>query len=150
MYEHAHLWLSPCCWWRCVTQRRCGSIHSDVRSQLCLLVYTTNTALVHIFISYFCGMNTLLHQNDINRKLAILLLEVNLWADFGVWRPVLKSDYECNCQSKAWAPAEIFPEGGKITDTLKSRHVFGASYKKSTIFGAPKAQTKIFAFFRAF
>ena len=38
----------------------------------------------------------------------------------------------------AWAPAEIFPEGGKITDTLKSRHVFGA----------PKAQTEILPFFR--
>ena len=34
----------------------------------------------------------------------------------------------------AWAPAENFPEGGKITDALKSRHVFGAPYKKSTIF----------------
>ena len=35
---------------------------------------------------------------------------------------------------KSWAPAEIFPEGGKITDILKSRHAFGAPYKKSTIF----------------
>ena len=39
---------------------------------------------------------------------------------------------------RPWAPAEIFPEGGKITDTLKSRHVFGAPYKRST---------KFFAFF---
>ena len=34
----------------------------------------------------------------------------------------------------AWAPAEIFPEGGKITEVLKSWHVFGEPYKKSTIF----------------
>ena len=33
-----------------------------------------------------------------------------------------------------WAPAEIFPEGGKTTDTIKSWHDFGAPYKKSTIF----------------
>ena len=50
----------------------------------------------------------------------------------------------------SWAPAEIFPEGGKITDTLKRRHVFGAPYKKSTFFGAPKAQTKILRFSRRF
>ena len=47
-----------------------------------------------------------------------------------------------------WAPLEIFPEGGKITDTLNSRHVFGVPYKHRPFFGAPKAQTKIFALFR--
>ena len=47
-----------------------------------------------------------------------------------------------------WAPVEIFPEGGKITDTLNSRHVFGVLYKNRPFFGPPKAQTKIFALLR--
>ena len=56
-----------------------------------------------------------------------------------------------------WAPAEIFPEGGKVTDTLKSRHVFGAPYKKIDHFWerqnigylvrAPKARAKILGYF---
>ena len=61
-----------------------------------------------------------------------------------MWHP----DDDVPGELAPWAPAEIFPEGGKITDTSKIRHVFGAPYKKSTFFGAPKAQTKMFAFFR--
>ena len=44
------------------------------------------------------------------------------------------NELESSLHVYSWAPAEIFPEGGKITDTLKSPHVFGAPYKKSTLF----------------
>ena len=47
----------------------------------------------------------------------------------------------------AWAPAEIFPEGGKLTDTIKSRHVFGAPYKKSTIFQRAEGANEMFCVF---
>ena len=55
----------------------------------------------------------------------------------------------CYCEScsllsryyaAAWAPAGIFPEGGKTARTDKN----------DLFFGAPKAQTKIFAIFSAF
>ena len=50
-----------------------------------------------------------------------------------------------------WAPAEIFPEGGKITDTLKSRHVFGAPYRKLTVYQrAEGANEKFCVFSRRF
>ena len=48
-----------------------------------------------------------------------------------------------------WAPAEIFPEGGKIIDTLKSRHVFGAPYQKSTIFWRAEGANENFCVFIA-
>ena len=50
--------------------------------------------------------------------------------------------------TQTWAPAEIFPEGGKITDNLKSRHVFGAPYKKSTIFRRAEGANEKFCVFR--
>ena len=41
---------------------------------------------------------------------------------------------------QSWAPAGIFPEGGKAAWTDKN----------DLFFGAPKARTKTFAFFRRF
>ena len=49
-----------------------------------------------------------------------------------------------------WAPAEICPEGGGIIDTLKSRQVFGAPHKKSTIFLRAQGANENFCFFREF
>ena len=88
-----------------------------------------------VVISWLCGEN--FRVNAITRFCKITLEDY-----------VLLSYRHKHWLRLAWAPAEIFPEGGKITDTLKSRHVFGALYTKSTLFRAPKAQTKIFAFFR--
>ena len=50
-----------------------------------------------------------------------------------------------------WAPAEIFPEGGKTTDSLKIGQVFGAPWKISTIFLRAKgANEKNITFFVTF
>ena len=43
-----------------------------------------------------------------------------------------------------------FSREGGTTNTLKSRHVLGAPYKKSTIFGGPKEQKKKFTILRPF
>ena len=55
---------------------------------------------------------------------------------------------KCVTCQQSWAPAEIFPEGGKVTDTLKSRDVFGAPYRKSTIFRRAEGANENFCFFR--
>ena len=49
-----------------------------------------------------------------------------------------------------WAPEEIFPEGSKTTDTLKSWHVFGAPYKKSTFSARRRRKRKMLRFLRSF
>ena len=42
------------------------------------------------------------------------------WAALWMWQWVLiMKPSMFNLSIDAWAPAEIFPEGGKITDTLK-------------------------------
>ena len=60
---------------------------------------------------------------------------------------IYKNAYMYTC-TYTWAPAEIFPEGGKVTGTLKNRHAFGAPYKKSTIFRrAEGAKETLYVFF---
>ena len=44
----------------------------------------------------------------------------------------------------------MFPEGGKSSNTFKSQHVFGAPYKKSTIFRRAEGANENFAFFATF
>ena len=45
-------------------------------------------------------------------------------------------------------PADFFPEGGKATNTLKNGHVFGAPYKKLTIFRRAEGANENFCVFR--
>ena len=52
---------------------------------------------------------------------------------------------------RTWAPAEIFSEGGAKPPTFEKVDAFSARRTKIRLFfGAPKAQTKFFAFFRRF
>ena len=60
------------------------------------------------------------------------------------------SNYRGTFAPIPWAPAEIFPEGGK-SPTLQKVDTFSARRTNNrAFFGAPKALTKIFAFLRRF